>query len=111
VAAVALFQKFSVLIDIKGGLRRGSTKVLPPTGGSASAHAARFLTEHGVTLLTGERIESPLPPNGYTAEPGEARTASGKHIAYDIMLRCIGGRPNTEYLRAHFRLPRCIRWR
>jgi apoptosis-inducing factor 2 len=81
---------------------QSGARILAETGDSASAHAARFLTEHGVALLTRERIESPLPPNGYTAEPGEARTASGKHIAYDIMLCCIGGRPNTEYLRAHF---------
>ena len=55
-----------------------------------------------MTLLAGERIETPLPPEGYTAEPGEIRTATGKHIAYDVMLCCIGGRPNTEYLRTHF---------
>jgi len=81
---------------------QSGARILAETGDSASAHAAKFLTEHGVTLLTGERIETPLPQNGYTAEPGEARTANGKHIAYDVMLCCIGGRPNTEYLRAHF---------
>jgi apoptosis-inducing factor 2 len=83
-------------------LVQSGPRILAETGGSASAHAARFLREHGVTLLTGERIETPLPPNGYAAEPGEAGTASGKHIAYDIMLCSIGGRPNTEYLRARF---------
>lgn len=81
---------------------QSATRILPGTGGSASAHAARFLTEHGVTLLTGDRIETPLPHDGFTAEPGEARTASGMHIVYDVMLCCVGGRPNTEYLRAHF---------
>lgn len=54
---------------------QSGARILAETGGSASAHAAKFLTEHGVTLLTGERIEMPLPPNGYAAEPGEARTA------------------------------------
>lgn len=77
-------------------------RILAGTGGSASAHASRFLTQRGVTLLTGERIDSPLPLHGYDAEPGEARTASGKRIAYDIMLCSIGGRPNTEYLTTHF---------
>jgi len=77
-------------------------RILAGTGQSAAAHATEFLTERGVRLLTGERIETPLPPDGYTAEPGEIRTASGKHITYDVMLCCIGGRPNTEYLRTHF---------
>jgi apoptosis-inducing factor 2 len=81
---------------------QSGARILAETGGSASAHAAQFLTGRGVTLLTGERIATPLPRNGYTAEAGEVRTASGKHIAYDVMLCCIGGRPNTDYLRAHF---------
>jgi apoptosis-inducing factor 2 len=69
---------------------------------SASAYAAKFPQYRGVTLLTGERIESPSPADCVSAEPSEARTASGKHIGYDVILWCIGGRPNTEYLRAHF---------
>jgi NADH dehydrogenase FAD-containing subunit len=77
-------------------------RILSGTAISASAHAAKFLTQRGVTLLTGERIESPSPGNGISEGPGEARTASGQRIAYDVILWCIGGRPNTEYLRAHF---------
>jgi apoptosis-inducing factor 2 len=77
-------------------------RILGGTANPASIHAAKFLTQRGVTLLTGERIESPLPGKGASVEPGEVRTASGKRIGYDVILCCIGGRPNTEYLRAHF---------
>jgi NADH dehydrogenase FAD-containing subunit len=77
-------------------------RILAGTANAASAHAAKFLTQRGVTLLTGERIESPSPGTGISVEPDEALTASGKRIAYDVILWCVGGRPNTEYLRAHF---------
>jgi NADH dehydrogenase FAD-containing subunit len=77
-------------------------RILGGTANSASAHATEFLTQRGVTLLTGERIETPLPANGVSVERGEARTSSGKRIEYDVMLCCIGGHPNTEYLRDHF---------
>jgi apoptosis-inducing factor 2 len=76
--------------------------ILAGTAKSASSHAAKFLQQRGVTLLTGERIESPSPGDGLSVEPGEARTANRKLIGYDVILWCIGGRPNTEYLRAHF---------
>jgi NADH dehydrogenase FAD-containing subunit len=77
-------------------------RILGGTAKSVSTHAAEFLEQRGVTLLTGERIESPSPGDGVSVEPGEARTTSGKVVGYDIILWCIGGRPNTEYLRAHF---------
>jgi apoptosis-inducing factor 2 len=77
-------------------------RILASTANSASIHATKFLTQRGVTLLTGERIESPAPGNGISEGPGEARTVSGKRILYDVILWCIGGRPNTKYLRAHF---------
>src|SRR5258708_969765 len=77
-------------------------RILGGTEKSASTHAAGFLQQRGVVLLTGERIESPSPGEGVSVEPGEARTASGKLIDYDVILWCIGGRPNTEYLRADF---------
>jgi apoptosis-inducing factor 2 len=84
--------------------------ILGGTAKSASTHAAKFLEQRGVTLLTRERIESPSPGSGVSVEPGEARTTSGKLVGYDVILWCIGGRPNTEYLRAHFlRPPRCGR--
>lgn len=77
-------------------------RILAGTTGSASVHAAEFLEQRGVEVLTGERIVSPLPGAGVLMAPGEARTASGGRLGYDIMLWCIGGRPNTEYLHAHF---------
>src|ERR1700738_805559 len=77
-------------------------QILAGTAKSVSTHAAKFLKQRGVTLLTGERIESPSPGDGVSVEPGEARTTSGKLIGYDVILWCIGGRPNTEYLRSHF---------
>src|ERR1700737_1482969 len=76
--------------------------ILGGTAKSASTHAAKFLEQRGVTLLTRERIESPSPGSGVSVEPGEARTTSGKLVGYDVILWCIGGRHNTEYLRAPF---------
>src|ERR1700726_2012583 len=76
--------------------------ILGGTAKSASTHAAKFLEQRGVTLLARERIESPSPGSGVSVEPGEARTTSGRLVGYDVILWCIGGRPNTEYLRAHF---------
>ncbi|MFK0166987.1 NAD(P)/FAD-dependent oxidoreductase [Rhizobium sp. NPDC090279] len=81
---------------------QSGARILAETGGTASVLATKFLRRRRVKLLTGERIETPLPPNGYSVEPGQARTASGKRIGYDLMLCCIGGRPNTEYLLTHF---------
>jgi NADH dehydrogenase FAD-containing subunit len=77
-------------------------RILGGTAKPASAHAARFLQQRGVTLLTGERIESPSPGNGLSSQPGEARTGSGKIVAYDVILWCVGGRPNTDYMHAHY---------
>jgi NADH dehydrogenase FAD-containing subunit len=77
-------------------------RILGRTAKSAAAHAARFLQQRGVTLLTGERIESPSPGNGVSSQAGEARTATGKIVAYDVILWCIGGQPNTDYMRPHY---------
>ncbi len=66
-----------------------------------AAYAAKFLERRGVVIVTGERIESPAPSDTF-AEPGEARTTSGKCVGYDVIFWCIGGRPNTDYLHAHF---------
>jgi apoptosis-inducing factor 2 len=77
-------------------------RILGDTAKAASTHAAKFLKQRGVALLIGERIESPTPGDGVSVEPGEARTATGRLVGYDVILWCIGGRPNTEYLRAHF---------
>jgi NADH dehydrogenase FAD-containing subunit len=46
-------------------------RILAGTANSASAHAAKFLTQRGATLLTSERIESPSPGNGISEGPGE----------------------------------------
>jgi NADH dehydrogenase FAD-containing subunit len=77
-------------------------RILAGTANSASIHAAKFLARRGVALLTGERVESPSPGDGVSVGPGEARTASGKLVAYDIVLWCVGGRPNTDYLGGRF---------
>jgi len=77
-------------------------QILPGTVDSASIHAAEFLRQRGVVVLTGERIESPSPEAGVLDGPGEARTVSGQRMGYDLILWCIGGSPNTGYLHAQF---------
>ena len=53
--------------------------------------------------LRAERSEGYCYGSEFTfAEPGEARTTSGKRVGYDVIFWCIGGRPNTDYLQAHF---------
>src|SRR6202011_1535967 len=71
-------------------------QILAGTAKSASIHAAKFLQQRGVTLLTGERIESPSPGDGVSVEPGEARTTSGKVAGYAVILWGIGRPPTTE---------------
>lgn len=80
-----------------------SQRVLAGTSEEAAAHAAKVLTKGGVTILTGERLERA----GSTmlealADGGEALTSRGRSIFYDLLIWCIGGKPNTVYMRPCF---------
>ena len=84
-------------------LLEGGARLLAGTSADAAAYATRFLKERGVTILTGERLDS--GQTGGTdvfAAGGEVRTDRGRSIAYDLLVWCVGGKPNTAYMRAYF---------
>lgn len=83
-------------------LESGS-RVLSGTSSLAAAHAAKVLTQGGVTILTGERLEQAgSPMTEAFAGGGEALTSQGRRIPYDLLVWCTGGRPNTSYMKANF---------
>lgn len=78
-------------------------RLLGGTSPRAAAHAAKVLAQRGVRILTGERVEGAGDAaSDVFADGGEARTSTGRSIAYDLAFWCIGGRPNTDYMRRHF---------
>jgi apoptosis-inducing factor 2 len=78
-------------------------RLLSGTSEKAATYAAGMLTKRGVTIITGDRLEGyEHSPGEIFAPGGEARTAAGRQISYDLLLWCIGGRPATSYLQEHF---------
>jgi len=78
-------------------------RILGGTSQEAASHAASVLTRRGVTILCGECLESAgSPMTEVFAGAGEAKTSSGRVIAYDLIVWCVGGRPNTSYMTPHF---------
>lgn len=77
-------------------------RLLSGTSEAAAAYATAFLRERGVTVVTGERFDGRGNSADAFAAGGEASTSGGRRIAYDLLIWCIGGRPNTGYMRAHF---------
>jgi len=78
-------------------------RLLASTSEAAAQYAAQVLQRRGVTILTGERIERAGSTSDIVfAEGGEATTLRGRRIAYDLLIWCIGGKPNTGYMKPHF---------
>ena len=78
-------------------------RLLAGTSEKAAAHAAAVLQKRGVTIITGDRLESQAhPPNEIFAPGGTATTTAGRQVSYDLLMWCVGGRPNTDYLQPHF---------
>ena len=78
----------------------GGPRLLAGTSEAAATHAAAVLVSRGVSILTGERLlESTTASQDIFGGQGEATTASGRKIAYDLVVWCTGGRPNTSYMR------------
>lgn len=78
-------------------------RILAGSSDGVSARAAAFLESKGATILTGQRIEAlPSSPQEIFAEGGNARTTAGNLVEYDLAIWCIGGRPNTAYMKQHF---------
>ena len=79
----------------------GGPRLLAGTSESAARHAASILTSRGVNIIYNVRLErAGSPPSEALGPAGEAITTSGRALAYDLILWCIGGRPNTAYLKA-----------
>ncbi|WP_206957759.1 NAD(P)/FAD-dependent oxidoreductase [Trinickia acidisoli] len=78
-------------------------RILRGTTEAVAAHAMHLLQSRGITVRTNERlVEGGSAPHEVFSKPGEATTTSGARIPYDLMIWCIGGRPNTGYMRKHF---------
>ena len=79
----------------------GGPRLLAGTSEAAALHAASILTSRGVNILCNERLEKAGSPATEVFGPaGEAVTTTGRRISYDLIIWCIGGRPNTAYLKA-----------
>lgn len=78
-------------------------RILAGTSAKTAARAAAILAGRGVSIRTGERIQTlPSSPKDVFAGGGRALTSRGDSIDYDLALWCTGGRPNTAYLQPHF---------
>ncbi|WP_095204831.1 NAD(P)/FAD-dependent oxidoreductase [Mesorhizobium carmichaelinearum] len=78
-------------------------RILRGTSEAAAARAAAILEMRGVTILTGQRIDGLLSNlQDVFAGSGEVTTNAGQVIAYDLAILCIGGRPNTAFMKQNF---------
>lgn len=78
-------------------------RLLAGTSQEAAEHAEKILKARGVIILTAERVivsdeawKNPFAPGG------EIQTSSGSRLAYDLLIWCAGGKPNTHYMKAHY---------
>lgn len=82
-------------------LLEASPRILAGTSELAARHAAFVLKSRGVTIMVGEGLRSATTKGeDIFAGKGEATTARGRKLDYDLMIWCTGGRPNTAYMQA-----------
>lgn len=80
-------------------------RVLAGTSEAASKVASSVLAKRGVSIITGEMlIGSESLPSDVFSGSGVAQTSTGRKIPYDLLVWCIGGKPNTDYMREKFSL-------
>lgn len=78
-------------------------RLLKGTTAKASAVATNRLQQRGVTIYTQERlINAPCSPSEVFTQAGVATTSSGRQLAYDLLIWCTGGKPNTHYMTGHY---------
>lgn len=78
-------------------------RLLAGTTAKAAAHAAAVLQGRGVHIVLNEKLDgAERPSDNVLAGGGTAVTNAGRSIDYDLILWCIGGRPNTGYMQTHF---------
>lgn len=79
-----------------------NSRILLGTTLDASNAAARELKKRGVTIITSEKIvDSNSSPDEIISKPGIAITSSNRRIPYDHIIWCVGGKPNTEYMKKY----------
>ena len=84
-------------------LLEAGPRLLAGTSEGAAEYATRFLQERGVEVLLNERLQSGTTGAADVfAGGGEAFTDQGRSIAYDLLVWCIGGKPNTAYMKERF---------
>lgn len=77
-------------------------RLLAGTSAEASAHATSVLRQRGVTIIVGERLQNAAStPQDVFTTGGQAQTSTDRDIAYDLIIWCVGGRPNTGYMQPH----------
>ncbi|WP_233890183.1 NAD(P)/FAD-dependent oxidoreductase [Paraburkholderia flagellata] len=75
-------------------------RILGGTSPKLAAHAQRVLAERGVAVIVNERLVGRQPTDDLFGTEGEAETDRGRTLSYDLLLWCIGGRPNTAFMRS-----------
>ncbi|HEX5373981.1 MAG TPA: FAD-dependent oxidoreductase [Aquabacterium sp.] len=84
-------------------IMEAGARLLRGTTEAAAKHAHELLQARGVEVLTNERLaDGGSQPHDAFAPSGVAVTSRGQRIPYDLMIWCTGGRPHTDYMRAHF---------
>jgi NADH dehydrogenase FAD-containing subunit len=77
-------------------------RILGGTTAEAAKAVVSELTRRGVAIITNERISgSESSPSEVFSGPGVATTSIWRKIPYDLIIWCIGGKPNTDYMRSH----------
>ncbi|KZK87985.1 NADH dehydrogenase-like protein [Pseudovibrio sp. W64] len=84
-------QKSIVLVESSGEVLKGTSR-------KTANHAVKVLQQRGVTFMLGERVLSPAPSSSQKAEAGQAKLSSGEVVDYDLIIWCVGGKPNTDYM-------------
>lgn len=74
-------------------------RLLPRASGKLSRWAAEALAKRGVNLIVGDELVSPVAPGSdVNTTGGEAATRTGRRIAYDLALWCLGARSDARFL-------------
>ncbi len=77
--------------------------LLAASSRAAGKYAARFLKERGVRLIMNQRfVSDKVDHKDIFATGGEISTDHEGKVQYDLLIWCIGGKPNTGYMQAHF---------
>ncbi|MEX3950678.1 NAD(P)/FAD-dependent oxidoreductase [Paraburkholderia sp. EG287B] len=74
-------------------------RILGGTTPELAAHAQRVLAERGVNVIVNERLSGSQSTDDVFAPGGETTTDRGRTLSYDLLLWCIGGQPNTAFMR------------